>query len=95
MGAFVLRVPRRGLCHEYFSAEKFRDPDSRRRAPSFKSVLLFDYKQLRPMGTYIKSTRMWVLFMYVPRRGLEPPILTEHEPQSCAYTNSATWAYYT
>jgi len=30
-------VPERGLGHAYFSAEKSRDPASRRRAPAFKS----------------------------------------------------------
>jgi hypothetical protein len=29
----------------------------------------------------------------VPREGLEPSILAEHDFESCAYTNSATTAH--
>ena len=32
-------------------------------------------------------------FMYVPRTGLEPARLAAHAPETCASTNSATWAY--
>lgn len=29
----------------------------------------------------------------VPTEGLEPPHLSEHGPEPCASTNSATWAF--
>ena len=30
----------------------------------------------------------------VPRTGLEPARLAAHAPETCASTNSATWAWY-
>ena len=33
-------------------------------------------------------------FMYVPRTGLEPARLAAHAPETCASTNSATWAIF-
>ncbi len=35
-----------------------------------------------------------LLYILVPRGRFEPPILTEYEPQSYAYTSSATWAFF-
>lgn len=28
----------------------------------------------------------------MPKRGLEPPLLTEHDPKSCVATNYTIWA---
>src|SRR6266498_248112 len=38
------------------------------------------------------SSRAFVSFVMVPKAGLEPARLSPHAPQTCASTNSATWA---
>ena len=34
------------------------------------------------------------MLIVVPRTGLEPAHLAAHAPETCASTNSATWAFY-
>ena len=76
-------VPGVGIGHKYFSGEKFRDPVSSACADS--DLRCPDH------GT---STAQSDLCVVVPGVGIEPTFLSEHDLKSCAYTNSATRAFY-
>lgn len=41
---------------------------------------------------FVKQKSLQMSDFIVPKRGLEPPPLARHDFESCAYTNSATWA---
>ncbi len=51
-----------------------------------RSVYIGDAEALEIIGPYGIKGDM------VPRRGLEPPRLAAQVPETCASTNSATWA---
>ena len=49
-------------------------------------------RQLKRTVTGIKKEDLFGLLFLVPGTGLEPALLSEHAPETCASTNSATRA---
>ena len=61
--------------------------ETRTRDPNLGKVMLYQLSYFRKLNFVIqKSERL------VPRTGLEPACLSTHAPETCASTNSATWA---
>ena len=52
--------------------------------------MLYQLSYFRKLNFVIQKSERWV-----PRTGLEPACLSTHAPETCASTNSATWAYTT
>ena len=67
--------------------EKRAENETRTRDPNLGKVMLYQLSYFRKLNFVIqKSERL------VPRTGLEPACLSTHAPETCASTNSATWA---
>ena len=49
--------------------------------------MLYQLSYFRKLKFVIQNSERWV-----PRTGLEPACLSTHAPETCASTNSATWA---
>ena len=66
---------------------KRAENETRTRDPNLGKVMLYQLSYFRKLNFVIqKSERL------VPRTGLEPACLSTHAPETCASTNSATWA---
>ena len=55
--------------------------ETRTRDPNLGKVVLYQLSYFR------------ILLSSVPKKGLEPSRLSAHAPETCASTNSATWAW--
>ena len=61
--------------------------ETRTRDPNLGKVMLYQLSYFRKLNFVIQKSERWV-----PRTGLEPACLSTHAPETCASTNSATWA---
>ena len=51
---------------------------------------IFEKSNKVSFGSFLQSKNC---YLFVPKKGLEPSRLSAHAPETCASTNSATWAW--
>ena len=73
--------------HHSSILSKRAENETRTRDPNLGKVMLYQLSYFRKLNFVIQKSERWV-----PRTGLEPACLSTHAPETCASTNSATWA---